>query len=330
MRGVHGVGPIDPAGRDDADRRPALFHHADLHGAGLAAQQHVVVQEERVEGVARGMVLRDVERLEIVVVALDLGAEGDLEPEPDEDVLDRGDGLRERVQPSARRLAGRGARNRSRASRPPARRPMRPRASFERRSRGFARLVERAAEFPALGRVGRGHGRRHSRSAPLRPSSRTRSLPISSGEAAGGDFLEPLPPEARAGAAPSGGAGRLLGTQGRRLAIGSASLFALIRSRQRGFGLGDDLVEAGRIAAGDLGEELPVNCDAGLLQPFDEPAVRQPAFADGGVQTDDPERAEVALALFSVAGGIAPSRARRSPSPCAASCGARRNILPRP
>ena len=102
VRGVHGVGAIDPAGRDDADGRPALLHHADLHRARLAAQQHVVVEEERVEGVARRMVLGDVQRLEVVVVALDLGAEGDLEAEPDEDVLDRGDGLRERMEPAAR------------------------------------------------------------------------------------------------------------------------------------------------------------------------------------------------------------------------------------
>ena len=58
VRGVHGVGPIDAAGRDDSYRRAPLLHHADLHRAGLAAQQDIVVEEERVEGIARRMVLR--------------------------------------------------------------------------------------------------------------------------------------------------------------------------------------------------------------------------------------------------------------------------------
>ena len=70
-----------------------LFHGADLHGRGVGAQQQAVAlrallligDEERVLGVARGMVGRKVERLEVVVIAFDLGAFGDGVAHLDED-----------------------------------------------------------------------------------------------------------------------------------------------------------------------------------------------------------------------------------------------------
>jgi len=36
---VDGVGAINPAGDDDADRGALFFHRPDLHGAGLGSQE---------------------------------------------------------------------------------------------------------------------------------------------------------------------------------------------------------------------------------------------------------------------------------------------------
>lgn len=53
--------------------------------------------------------------------------------------------------------------------------------------------------------------------------------------------------------------------------------------------------EAFRIAEGDLGEGFTVQGDLGDLQFVHEDAVGHAVFADGGVDTLDPEGAEVAL-----------------------------------
>ncbi len=83
VRGVGGVVAMDLAGDDDADRRSLRDHGADLHGRGVGAHQQAVAggtgllacDLKRVLGIARGVVLRKVECLEVVEVALDLGAE---------------------------------------------------------------------------------------------------------------------------------------------------------------------------------------------------------------------------------------------------------------
>ena len=77
------VGAPGAARRDDADRRLALQHGANLQRAGLGAQDDLVplrVAAGQVEGVlvlARGVMLGDVEGREIVPVALDVGAVDD-------------------------------------------------------------------------------------------------------------------------------------------------------------------------------------------------------------------------------------------------------------
>ncbi len=88
VRGVHRVRAVDAAGADDADGRLLLLHHAHLHRRGLGAQQDLVVDIERVLRVARRVVLRHVQRLEIVVVVFHLRPAHDVEPEADEDLLD--------------------------------------------------------------------------------------------------------------------------------------------------------------------------------------------------------------------------------------------------
>ena len=89
---VERVAPVRLARHDDRDRRRMLFHHADLHRRRVGAQHDVGAQVERVEPFARGMILGDVERVEVVVVAFDLRPEHDREPVPLEvraDVVDR-------------------------------------------------------------------------------------------------------------------------------------------------------------------------------------------------------------------------------------------------
>ena len=49
VRGVERIGAVDAAGRDDADGRLLLFHHAHLHGRGLRAEQNVVTPHGRQE-----------------------------------------------------------------------------------------------------------------------------------------------------------------------------------------------------------------------------------------------------------------------------------------
>src|SRR5829696_4157017 len=89
-------------GRDDVDRRLVRFHRADLHGRGVGPQHHLlVVAEPHVQRVlhgARRVRGRDVERLEVVPVVLDLGAFGDAISEPGEDVLELALDLRDEMQ----------------------------------------------------------------------------------------------------------------------------------------------------------------------------------------------------------------------------------------
>ena len=68
----------------------------------MRAQHTVVGHEERVVHVARRMIARNVERLEVVIVVLDLGSLVDREAQLDEDVDDLVEHLRERMEVPAR------------------------------------------------------------------------------------------------------------------------------------------------------------------------------------------------------------------------------------
>ena len=68
MRRVRFVGAVHAAGADDADGRLARGHDARLHRRGVRAQNDVVVHIERILRVARGMVLGQVQQLEVVVI----------------------------------------------------------------------------------------------------------------------------------------------------------------------------------------------------------------------------------------------------------------------
>ena len=85
---VNSVRAVNAARRNDADRRLALFHRADLHRGCLGTQNDIVRDIEGVLRVARRMILRDVQRLEVVVVELDLRAFRDREAKTEENLLE--------------------------------------------------------------------------------------------------------------------------------------------------------------------------------------------------------------------------------------------------
>ena len=102
VRGIRRIAPVDGPRGDDADRRLVALHEPDLHRRRMGAQEKVVgLDVEAVHRVPRGMVLGDVERLEIVELVLHLGSERDLVAEPREDRLDLPEDQGERVQVAA-------------------------------------------------------------------------------------------------------------------------------------------------------------------------------------------------------------------------------------
>ena len=86
--GVHRVGTVHPARGDDADGRLLFFHGADLHRGGLGAEKNVVVDIEGVLGVPGWVVLRNIERLEVIIVALHLRALNHVEAHSQENFLE--------------------------------------------------------------------------------------------------------------------------------------------------------------------------------------------------------------------------------------------------
>ena len=82
MRGVGGVGPVDATGHDDVDRRLLELHRAHLHRRRVRAQQHVLGEVEGVLRRPRRVLGRVVERGEVVVLVLDLGALETEKPSP--------------------------------------------------------------------------------------------------------------------------------------------------------------------------------------------------------------------------------------------------------
>jgi hypothetical protein len=68
--GVHAFVAEGAAGRDHAQRRPQPFHAAHLHRRSVGAQQVAAIQPEGVLGIARGVIGRNVERVEVVIFGL--------------------------------------------------------------------------------------------------------------------------------------------------------------------------------------------------------------------------------------------------------------------
>ena len=82
MARVDGVAAVGFAGHDDRDRRSGFAHRAHLHRRRVRAQHEIGPQVKRVEAFARRMIRRDVQRVEVVGVGLDLRTlqHGEAEP----------------------------------------------------------------------------------------------------------------------------------------------------------------------------------------------------------------------------------------------------------
>ena len=85
---VNGVRTVNTARRNNADRRLALFHRADLHRRGLRAEHNIIRNIEGILRVACRMILRDVQRLEVVVIQLNLRTLSDREAQTEENLLE--------------------------------------------------------------------------------------------------------------------------------------------------------------------------------------------------------------------------------------------------
>src|SRR5437660_5484405 len=104
--GVRGLVAVAAPGNDDPDRRLALLHHPNLHRRCMCPSKNGprgIVSErigdpERVPLLTRGVTCRNVERLKVVVVPLDLRTLDGLEAERSEDARDLTDRLRDRMQ----------------------------------------------------------------------------------------------------------------------------------------------------------------------------------------------------------------------------------------
>ena len=101
LRGVRGigVGAIHAAGDHHIQGRRVRLHRAHLHRRGVRSQhQLAALKVERVAALARGVGGAVVERVEVVVLRLDLGTFHHGEAEPQEDVLELAAHRREQVQ----------------------------------------------------------------------------------------------------------------------------------------------------------------------------------------------------------------------------------------
>src|SRR4051812_2821480 len=100
------------------------------------------------------------------------------------------------------------------------------------------------------------------------------------------------------------------------------------RSAQRRPRLVHERGKRGRITDGQFREDLPIDLDAGLLEPVHEDAVAHVVLMRRGVDAGDPEATEVALLVAAIAVCVPPaaldSLLRRSPQLAArAKCAAR-------
>src|SRR5215813_4535185 len=98
MRGVGGVAAENAPWRGHAQRRAALLHRVNLHRRSLRTQRQPLVDVERVLRAARRVIGRDVQRVEVVEVVLDLRPVLDLVAHRDKDVFDRLPQQRDRMK----------------------------------------------------------------------------------------------------------------------------------------------------------------------------------------------------------------------------------------
>src|SRR5690606_7854720 len=92
---------IASAGRNDANGRTMRFHDADLHRGGLSSQQTAVVEVKGIREIARRMVRRSIQGVEVVKLVVDVRPFRDLKTQAEEDVFDPPSDDRDRMQGAA-------------------------------------------------------------------------------------------------------------------------------------------------------------------------------------------------------------------------------------
>jgi hypothetical protein len=102
-----GIAAIHPPRRDDSQGRRLFAHGADLDRRGVRAQHTVGVEIEGVVHRPRGVLLGDVQGLEVVEIVLDLGAFSHLIAHPRKELPDTLDRLGHGVQGPRHRQAPR-------------------------------------------------------------------------------------------------------------------------------------------------------------------------------------------------------------------------------
>ena len=317
VRLVH-VHAVDAARRDHPEGRAPRLERTDLHRARMRAEhvRRAVVavgprEEKGVVLLPRGMLGRDVERVEVVPVALDLRAFGHRKAHVGEDGGQLVHDLRDRVQ-------------RARAARPGPRRqrhvePFLRQPRVERRvaERGLLRAERRvdlvaepvqrgAARLPLLGRhpAQLAHPKADLALLPERrqPHPLERALVGSTRDV--GEI--PLPQRVRP-VHPGVSLTRRRASFGRSgTQAGRPPQPASGGGGKRRAGLGDDGLEGRGLVDREVGKHLAVHLDPRQRQRVDEARIGQRGVdgTDARVDPLDPERAEVALAGLAVAGGV--------------------------
>ncbi len=323
MRGV-AVDPVGAARRDHADRRRRVARIAHLHRRGVrcaaagACPAHPRVDVERVLHRARRMVLRVVERSEVVPVVLDLGAVGDVETRSRRRSPRRAsrcagsDGCRRAPRIAARqadvdRLGGqpplqldvaparRGARCSAASMRCLAALMRAPSLRFS-SGEQLRQALEQFGEAAALAQEARflvfERGRRRRRGkGPLRVGDQGIER-IHRGSA--GRERQAGAPTATGAAAPVANAAAQPGGR------------CKVARGQVGLDLLDDRGESRLVEHRHVGQDLAVDLDRGLPQAIHEHAVRHAVLARRRVDARDPQRAEHALLGAAVAVGVLP------------------------
>ena len=289
------------------------------------------VEVERVVLLPRRMLGRNVELGEVEIVGLDVRTFGDGEAHVGEDldalVVDLADGMDAAVGDGAEA-------NRQRDVGALVREPLRQGLAFQRSLARLQRvadarleLVDRLAEALALLRRQRAellhqlgdaallaeHGDAHllDRGEIARAAMARQQLALRGRERSEPDAPRPLRVSLSASAVP----GRVprtrvpLDAQAERAeAVGTPGLLAaaalsrrLLRLLDGGGSLIGQRLETGGVRDGEIGQNLAVDVDPGLVETVDKSAVGQAVLAHGGIDALDPEGAEGALLTLAVA-----------------------------
>ncbi len=98
MGRVRSFSSVDSPRNDDSYRRLSILHGPDLHGGGVRAEKQVIREVKGIPIVSSGMMRREVQRFEIVVIRLDLRPLFDRKTHRDKNILnfllEEDDGMR--------------------------------------------------------------------------------------------------------------------------------------------------------------------------------------------------------------------------------------------